>query len=106
MMKRHAWVLVVATLLLSLTGCWERLSWSPNGRYLAFIGPDDGAIWLWDTRGGRGITARGRCFAERLALPVFSAIGDLSTSRSGKAVATSGTFGCAGDESGEPNLSR
>ncbi len=59
MMKRHAWVLVVATLLLSLTGCWERLSWSPNGRYLAFIGPDDGAIWLWDTREGEASPLEG-----------------------------------------------
>ncbi len=49
-MKTRMIAIALASTLL-LTGCpwWETLSWSPNGRYLAFVGPDVGKLWIWDT---------------------------------------------------------
>ena len=40
----------------------DRVSWSPDGHYLAFVGPDDKALWIWDTRTGEAqrLTGTGR----------------------------------------------
>ncbi len=43
-------LILAALLLCTLTGCWELLSWSPDGRYLAFVIPQSGEVWRWDTQ--------------------------------------------------------
>jgi Tol biopolymer transport system component len=46
----------------------DRLSWSPDGRYLAFVGPDDKALWIWDTRTGEAerLTGMGRDYKAEI----------------------------------------
>src|SRR2546421_4348466 len=39
---------VLLVFLLGLTSCLDKLSWSPDGRYLAFAGDEDGMFRLWD----------------------------------------------------------
>ncbi|HIJ74303.1 MAG TPA: hypothetical protein HPP83_09405 [Candidatus Hydrogenedentes bacterium] len=47
MSSRVTIALVLFALL--LTGCYEMIAWSPDGRYLAFVGPGDMKLWQWDT---------------------------------------------------------
>ena len=53
-------VVLAIMLLVALTGCppFEMVSWSPNGRYLAFIGPDDSKLWIWDTSEDKAIAKK------------------------------------------------
>ncbi len=52
-LHRYAY-LSVALVGLMFTGCIEFYpndhSWSPDGRYLAFVGSGDSHLWLWDTQ--------------------------------------------------------
>jgi len=50
-MLRILSLVAIAFLALPLTGCWEYdlFSWSPDGRYLVFVDPNDGTAWRWDT---------------------------------------------------------
>ena len=39
---------IALAIVILLPGCYEILSWSSDGRYLAFVKPRQG-LWLWDT---------------------------------------------------------
>ena len=46
----HYGLAVVLLFAALLGGCFfERLSWSPDGRYLVFTGGEDGKLWRWDS---------------------------------------------------------
>jgi len=52
---RIGWQYLIPLVLLAaaLPGCYELISWSANGRYIAFCEPDPGRLWLWDGRSER-----------------------------------------------------
>jgi hypothetical protein len=38
-------------LILAATGClWDLVSWSPDGRFIAFVDKGSGELWRWDTQ--------------------------------------------------------
>ena len=48
-MARLGLCLLIVAFIVSFCGCWELLSWSPDGRYLYFIDPNQTRLWRWDT---------------------------------------------------------
>ena len=49
--RRALWNLPILLVGILQGGClFDRISWSPDGRCVAFIGPNDRNLWLWDTQ--------------------------------------------------------
>ena len=50
-MLRKLSLIAIAFLALPFSGCWEfeLFSWSPDGRYLVIVDPNENEVWRWDT---------------------------------------------------------
>jgi hypothetical protein len=50
-MLRKLSLIAIAFLALPFSGCWEfeLFSWSPDGRYLVIVDPNENEAWRWDT---------------------------------------------------------
>ncbi|GEM_PF-6589688 len=48
------YIVLNSMICLCLIGCkYPPFSWSPDGKRVAFIGPDDERLWIWDTQNGK-----------------------------------------------------
>jgi hypothetical protein len=69
-LRRCGEIVLFFLVALSLVGCFpgDQISWSSDGRYMAFIGPDDDALWVCDTRTGESKRLTGKGTAVENAI--------------------------------------
>ena len=73
------WGCALVLILLFCQGCNlkfpfpQNISWSPDGKSIAFVSPDDSSLWLWDTRTGEAkrLTGPDRNLKENVQSPMF-----------------------------------
>jgi Tol biopolymer transport system component len=73
----------LAVILLFCEGCNinfpypQSISWSPDGKTIAFVPPDDNSLWIWDTRTGEAkrLTGQERNLQQKVQCPLFLPLG-------------------------------